>query len=82
MASSCSNITQLLRDKLREISRFKSNQFSERMMNSQGKAVSDLDIEPVVYMYENEVPVEVQIWDQIGINHGFNLKYYFTQNYL
>ena len=48
------------------------------MVISQSKAISDLDIEPVVFLYENEVPVEVQIWDQIGINHSHNLNYYFT----
>ena len=61
--SSNSLVTKQIREKLREISRFKTNQMSERIVNSQVKEIADRDIEPLLFIYENECPVEIQIWD-------------------
>ena len=51
---------------------------SERIVNSQIKEIADRDIEPLLFIYENECPVEIQIWDQVDPN----FKYYCSQNYL
>lgn len=47
-------------------------------MASTIKNVGNRDIEPIVYVYDNDCPVEVQIWDQVD----HNLPYFQSQNYL
>ena len=63
---------------MKEIKRLKTISLTERCLKTQNKEVSNLDIEHMIFIYDNEVPVDVQIWDQVDSN----MPYYLSQNYL
>ena len=83
--SSTSNLTNQIRSKLKEIERFKNCSISDRggTGNIVHRAIEDTDIEHVVYLYDDELPIEVQLWDQVkGQSHDTHSQYFFSQSYL
>ena len=59
--SSTSNLTMQIRSKLKEMERFKNNSSSDRggTGNMFSKAIQDTDIEHVLYLYDEEMPIEI-----------------------
>ena len=39
------------------------------------------DIEEIRYLYKDEFPVKVEIWDSVGIEK-YNEKFVYSQNYV
>lgn len=72
--SSNSNVTELIKQKLREIKRFKSLAISEKILIGTNKNLANRDIELIVFVYDNEYPVEVQIWDQVDSNMPYYMS--------
>lgn len=50
-----------IRSKLKEMERFKNNSSSDRggTGNMFSKAIQDTDIEHVLYLYDEEMPIEI-----------------------
>ena len=60
--SSTSNLTNQIRSKLREIEKFKNISISSDhggTGNIFNKAIQDTDIEHIVYLYDDEIPIEI-----------------------
>lgn len=59
--SSTSNLTMQIRYKLKEIERFKNYSISDRggTGNIVNKAIQDTDIEHVLYLYDEEMPIAI-----------------------
>lgn len=65
--SSTSNLTLQIRYKLREMERLKNCSISDRggTGNIVNKGLQDTDIEHVLYLYDEDMPIEIQLWDQV-----------------
>jgi hypothetical protein len=49
------------------------------LVNNCRQSISD--IEKLVYLYKNEYPVDVEIWDSVGLEK-FNEMFMYSQNYI
>lgn len=70
-----------IRHRLKEINRFKTSQISDRggTGNIINKPIQDTDIEHVLFLYDEECPIFVQIWDQVeGQCPGALSPYFFS----
>lgn len=87
--SSTSNLTNQIRQKLRELEKYKNiSSISDQggtgnIVNKQQSAIEDIDIERVLFLFDDEMPIDIEVWDQVkGQCQDSSSRYFFGQSYL